>query len=142
MPWSFKPYFQASLVAPRSLGPLELELLQLLWDRTEMSVRDVHDTMRDRLAYTTLMTTLDRLHKKGFLNRRKQGRAFYYSAAVTRSDFCTLTMRQALASMLTYAHPRAADAVSYFVDAVTGSDERLLDELERAVKERRRRERR
>ena len=106
-----------------------------------MSVRDVHGTVSDRLAYTTVMTTLDRLHKKSLLNRRKQGRAFRYSAAITRSDFSAFAAREAVASVLTFAHPNASDAVSYLVEAIGESDTKLLDELERAVKAQRRKER-
>jgi predicted transcriptional regulator len=126
----------------RSLGPLELELLQRLWEHGEMSVRDVHAKISDRLAYTTVMTTLDRLHKKGLLARRKDGRAFRYSAAMSQSDFSAIAAREAVASMLTFAHPKAADAVSYFVKAISESDLRLLDELERAVKAQKRKEQR
>lgn len=125
----------------RSLGPLEMELLRCLWEHGEMSVRDVHETVGDRRAYTTVMTTLDRLHKKGLLSRRKEGRAFRYSAAITRSDFSAFAAREAVASILTFAHPKAADAVSYFVEAIRESDTKLLDELERAVKAQRRKER-
>jgi predicted transcriptional regulator len=126
----------------RSLGPLELELLQRLWEHGEMSVRDVHANISDRLAYTTVMTTLDRLHKKGLLNRRKDGRAFRYSAAITQSHFSAIAAHEAVASMITFAHPNAADAVSYFVEAISESDIKLLDELERAVKAQKEKERR
>src|SRR5205085_12314654 len=61
------------------LGPLELEAMEMVWQRGEASVRDIHLAFGERLAYTTLMTTLDRLHKKGLLERRKDGRAFIYS---------------------------------------------------------------
>jgi len=119
-----------------------MELQQRLWEHGEMSVRDVHETVSDRLAYTTVMTTLDRLHKKGLLNRRKEGRAFRYSTAITRREFSAFAAREAVASILTFAHPNAADAVSYFVEAIGESDTKLLDELERAVKAQRRKERR
>ncbi|MBV8205638.1 MAG: BlaI/MecI/CopY family transcriptional regulator [Acidobacteria bacterium] len=131
-----------SPVEARALGPLELEMLQRVWQSAEVTVAEVHGPVRDRLAYTTVMTTLDRLYKKGFLKRRKSGRAFYYSAAVSQAEFSALAARQALASMLTYAHPSTRDAVSYFVEALSDSDARLLDDLERAVKAQRKKGRR
>ena len=113
-----------------------------MWQRRDASVRDIHELFAARLAYTTVMTTLDRLYKKGLLQRRKDGRAFLYSPAMSQAQFSALAARNAVASVLTFAHPSAADAVSYFVEAITESDAKLLDELERAVKARKRKERR
>jgi predicted transcriptional regulator len=81
------------------------------------------------------------LYKKGVLHRRKEGRAFFYSAAVTRKRFYATAAREALAPILTVSQPQLSDAVSYLVEAISESDAALLDELERAVKERRRKER-
>ena len=59
-------------------GPLEIQALEALWKaRRESSVRDLREFFPG-VAYTTLMTTLDRLYKKGVLSRRKKGRAFLY----------------------------------------------------------------
>ena len=61
---------------PARLGPLEWRVLEALWARTTIaSVRDLQPEFPD-IAYTTLMTTLDRLHRKGVLLREKNGRAF------------------------------------------------------------------
>jgi predicted transcriptional regulator len=67
------------------LGPLEWRTLEALWAREQpASVRDLIDAFPE-IAYTTLMTTLDRLHRKGVLAREKQGRAFVYRPKFTRS---------------------------------------------------------
>src|SRR5262245_6193947 len=104
--------------AAKSLGPLELELLQEIWAGGEMSVRDVHRRHTGGLAYTTLMTTLDRLYKKGFLERKKSGRAFLYSPAMSRAQFAAMVAQQAAESMITFAEPDAAAVLSHFVDAM------------------------
>ena len=71
-----------------ALGDLEREVMEEIWRRGEMSVRDIHTGFGDeRAAYTTLMTTLDRLYRKGLLERRKEGRAFLYSARISRDEF-------------------------------------------------------
>jgi predicted transcriptional regulator len=127
---------------PQHLGELELALLERIWKSEEASVRDIHRDHTPRLAYTTLMTTLDRLYKKGFLNRRLQGRAFYYSPAITRSQFSEGLARQVVDFMLQFGEHPPAGIFSCFVDAVTESDSRLLDELERVVKNKRREKRR
>jgi predicted transcriptional regulator len=70
--------------APAALGALERQVMEHLWRAgREASVRDVHEAFAPSLAYTTLMTTLDRLHKKGLLRRRKEGRAFVYAPSVS-----------------------------------------------------------
>src|SRR5271168_268490 len=67
-------------------GPLELAVLEALWSRSEsLSVRGLQKDFPD-VAYTTLMTTLDRLYKKKALRRSKRGRAYFYEACLTREE--------------------------------------------------------
>ncbi len=74
-------------VASLALGKLERQVLNEAWQRGEVSVRDVYLSFHEKVAYTTLMTTLDRLYKKQLLARRKDGRAFCYKPAVSREEF-------------------------------------------------------
>src|SRR5205814_8160108 len=76
-----------SEVASLALGKLERQVLDETWNRREVSVRDIYLAFEETIAYTTLMTTLDRLYKKRLLDRRKDGRAFLYSPALTREEF-------------------------------------------------------
>jgi predicted transcriptional regulator len=115
--------------APQPLGPLEITLMEILWTYGPGNVRDVIDRLDRPLAYTTVMTTLDRLYKKGLLARRKSERAFVYSTALSREE---------------WEHKRAGDFVAGFltpellisclVDAVGQHDKALLDDLERKIK--------
>src|SRR5260370_15772022 len=73
-----------SEVASLALGKLERQVLEETWRRGEVSVREIYLVFDERIAYTTLMTTLDRLFRKQILDRRKDGRAFFYSPAVTQ----------------------------------------------------------
>lgn len=69
------------------LGELEGAVMEILWShRSALSVRDVHEKLWEQrdLAYTTVMTVLDRLSKKGVADRTLDGRAWLYSPAVTR----------------------------------------------------------
>ena len=70
-----------------ALGSLEFELMEILWTHGETTVRDVVPKLGRPLAYTTVMTTLDRLYKKGMLERRKSERAFLYSPKLSRRDW-------------------------------------------------------
>ncbi len=86
---------------PREIPPpLELECLKALWRSGEASVRDVRGLLLEnrRLAYTTVMTVLDRLVRRGHAGRRKQGRAFVYYPVADRNRLRGLALRQFLDS--------------------------------------------
>ena len=64
-----------------ALGPLERAVMDTIWRGGDFSVREVQGRLANPVAYTTVMTTLDRLYKKGLVHRRRDGRAFVYTAA-------------------------------------------------------------
>ena len=119
------------------LGPLELTVMEIIWAHGENNVRDVVDKLHRPLAYTTVMTTLDRLFKKGLLDRRKSERAFIYSATLTRTQWEHKRTGDFVAGFLSVAEPSRELLVSCLVEAVSRHDEALLDELERKIKQRR-----
>ncbi len=119
------------------LGPLEERVLDLLWrSRSERSVREVQEELQGGLAYTTVMTTLDRLFKKGLLERRRDGLAYLYAARVSRAAFAAGLLRRALGRILDRG--AAAPLLASFVEAVGEHDRELLPELERLVRARER----
>ncbi|HYP07341.1 MAG TPA: BlaI/MecI/CopY family transcriptional regulator [Bryobacteraceae bacterium] len=80
-------------MSPRELPPrLELECLKALWELGEANVRDVQAALCRPLAYTTVMTVLDRLARRGCVERRKAGRGFIYSALLTRDSVRRLAL--------------------------------------------------
>jgi len=117
-------------------GTLELRVLEAMWARGgEVSVRDVLDAF-PAAAYTTLMTTMERLHRKGVLERRKDGRAFLYRPVASREAMESGLVARAIEPLLRGGS--AQPILSCLVDEVSRHDERLLDELERLVREKRR----
>ena len=74
--------------APRRLPPLELEVMKSLWEMENATVGQTQAHMRATrlLAYTTVLTLLDRLTKKGAVRREKRGRGYVYSPVLTRDD--------------------------------------------------------
>jgi BlaI family transcriptional regulator, penicillinase repressor len=82
----------------RRLGELERAIMDVLWESTEpLTVRQVGVRLTDRdLAHTTVMTVLDRLAKKGFARRQRDGRAWRYEAAADREAYVTELMMHAL----------------------------------------------
>jgi predicted transcriptional regulator len=118
------------------LGPLEWSVLEALWARTSpASVRDLTPDFPD-IAYTTLMTTLDRLHRKGVLDREKHGRAFVYRPRMTRSEFDSARAGNAVREAIKNGGSLAPLA-SYLIDAVGDRDRELLNELGALVQHRR-----
>jgi predicted transcriptional regulator len=123
---------------PFVLGPLELAVMEIVWTRPESNVRDVATRLDRPLAYTTVMTTLDRLFKKGLLDRQKSDRAFVYSAALSRNDWERKQAGDLVAGLLASPRHSSELLMSCLVDAVSGHDEALLNELERKIQAKRR----
>ncbi len=120
-----------------AFGPLELRVLQALWKHAgPATVRDLHPDF-PTIAYTTLMTTLDRLHRKGVLDREKSGRAFAYWPRCSRDELRSELAPATLADLLQTGETSLRPIISMFVDAVSARDAALLDELEALVREKR-----
>ena len=118
------------------LGELETAIMNLFWKERDLTVTDVEDKLRSRrqIAHTTVLTTLDRMYRKGYLVREKQGKAFVYSARYSRDEFERGMAQEVLGALLNhYTTP----ALSAFVDLV-GENEDTLDQLEAMIREKRR----
>jgi predicted transcriptional regulator len=112
--------------------------MEIVWEHGEGSVRDVMQWLSRPLAYTTVMTTLDRLYKKGLLDRRKSERAFAYSSRFTRREWEQKRAGEFVAGLLGGQQPGSEVLISCLVEAVGEHDEALLDELEKRIKLKRR----
>ena len=118
------------------LGALEREVMRLMWLCGEASVREVHQALDETRAYTTVMTTLDRLYKKGLLARRKSSRAFLYSPRVTSEEFEQGVAEDIFAGLLNRAGGGGAEPLlARLVEVVGERDRELLDDLDRLVKQ-------
>ena len=114
------------------LGPLETRLLELLWtQRRPATVGHIRRALPE-LAYTTIMTTLDRLYRKGLLLRDKDGRAFAYAPRYTRAELLSKLISADVADLLGAAEEGAV-LLSTLVRAVGRADVALLDELDALV---------
>jgi predicted transcriptional regulator len=133
--WGFKSSQQ---ILESSLGALERDVLAIAWERDELSVRDACERLGSSVAYTTVMTTMDRLYKKGLLSRRKAGRAFIYKAAATRDELEGAVAAELVQGLIQRDGSEPLPILSSLVDAVSDRDRALLDELERLIREKRR----
>ena len=123
-----------------AFGVLERDVLRVLWAEGDLAVRDVQSRLERPAAYTTVMTTLDRLFKKGVLRRQRNGRAFVYSAAVTPQELRAAIAGHVLSGILKSQHAEAGPVLSNLVDSVGQQDggPELLQRLEALVREKRR----
>jgi predicted transcriptional regulator len=119
------------------LGPLEIEVMQVLWAAGARSVRDVVEHLDRKLAYTTVMTTLDRLFKKGLLDRQKSERAFLYTARVSHQEWERQRAGNFVAGLLSVSQPSRELLLSSLVDAVGRHDANLLEQLEEKIRRKR-----
>jgi predicted transcriptional regulator len=107
------------------LGELEQQVIGVLWGAmgTEMTVREVAEHFPDH-AYTTVLTVLDRLERKGMVRRIKGGRAHHYVATGSRAAYAATLMREALS-----ASPDPDAVLVHFAETVSPDEADLLRAL-------------
>ncbi len=118
----------------KTLGALEAQVMGAVWSADDdVCVQDVQQALArsgKTAAYTTVMTTLSRLHKKGFLSRDMKGKAYYYRPRVTQDQLSDTVSKQVVDGLLaTFAEP----AMSYFVEALNAQDPGKLDSLSELI---------
>ena len=118
------------------LGELETTVMEALWSAPRQTVSEVETLIQRRrpIAHTTVLTTLDRLHRKGYLARDRQGKAFVYTPRFTREEFERAMAEEVLGALLAQF---SAPALSAFIDFV-GNDPDTLDRLEAIIRAKRR----
>jgi predicted transcriptional regulator len=109
------------------LGPLEAEVMAIIWQQTTATVSEVEEVLNQRrdapLAYKTVLTICTRLSDKGLLDHEKEGRAFRYRPTMTQSEFVSEQASKATDALLS----RFGDvALSSFVDQVAADPDQLV----------------
>ena len=111
-----------------SLGPLESEILEIVWHLKTATVKNVHDIilqdLNRELAYTSVTTVLQRLTQKGWLKCSKKGRAFSWQALVSREQAQAIRSYEKLNGFLAVSNP---DLVASFADSL---DAASLEQIE------------
>jgi predicted transcriptional regulator len=117
------------------LGDLERSVMETLWDAGDgwLTVREVHDKIAEgrELAYTTVMTVLDRMTRKDLVEREREGRAWRYRPTQTRGAMTAEVMRQALGEFAeeTNRSDREAALVAFVGEATAADRQALRDAL-------------
>jgi len=118
-----------------ALFDLEADIMEVVWSQAwrEFAVVDVQRVLskeRD-IAYTTVMTTVGRLHEKGLLARAKDGKRYVYRPKMTRDEFNTRMARELWGSLSDLGHDQA---LALLVDRVADSDMDELHKLEAMIR--------
>jgi predicted transcriptional regulator len=119
----------------RGFGDLEAVIMQRVWDHGRpVTVRELFDELvRERaIAYTTVMTTMDNLHRKGWLTRAKEGKAYRYTATASREEYSARLMREALDD-----GGDTQAVLTHFVAQMDGEESEVLRAVVRALADRR-----
>jgi predicted transcriptional regulator len=114
--------------------------MEVIWKQGEVTVREVYDSIRQQrdLAYTTVMTVVHNLHRKGILKQRLDGRTHYYTASQSRKQFVESRVGELLDVLLeNFTEP----VMAHLVSRLGKTDEEELAALERLLMERRARAR-
>jgi predicted transcriptional regulator len=117
----------------RVFGELEAQIMETVWELGEPTVQDVCDRLGEDYNYKTVMTVMNRLVDKRILNRRRESRAFCYSARESRDEFLGRVSRHVVEGLL---QDFGGLAIAQFVDAVDAVDPSQLAELERLIQAR------
>ncbi|MBX7166059.1 MAG: BlaI/MecI/CopY family transcriptional regulator [Pirellulales bacterium] len=121
----------------KSLGPLQRQLIEFLWDRGPATVAELHERLGaagHEVTYTTVLVALQKLEKKGWVQHRARGRAYQYSARVSRKQNRTSSLGELLHK---HFAGDARELVSQLLELHPASDEELR-ELRQLIEQRRR----
>lgn len=116
----------------QTFGPLERKIMEIIWNQKEATVYSVVEELskEKKLAYTTVMTVMARLAKKGILKRKKEGKTYKYTPAQSKEKFIHQLVRNTISRMVDSFGDAAAVA---FVDETqelsTQNRERLLKKI-------------
>jgi predicted transcriptional regulator len=118
------------------LGPLETEIMQILWQEKRSTVKKVHRKLAQNrdIAYTTVMTTMGRLAEKGVLDRHREGLAYVYTPAISEEEFVTMVVHQVLDGLMDDSSDMAVD---YMIDYLAKNNPDELRRLQQTIQSRR-----
>lgn len=120
-----------------ALGPLETQIMELVCDGGQCTVRQIVDRIGHGVAYTTVMTTMDRLFHKGLLKRRHKGRGYLYFSTINFSELEAQVESDLIVTFLTRRKMSSKLLASTLLDAASEFESVLVDELEEQIRTRR-----
>ncbi|WP_026297293.1 BlaI/MecI/CopY family transcriptional regulator [Paenibacillus daejeonensis] len=120
----------------RFFGPLEARVMTILWDNTELTIKDVQHQLQlhqeKPLSFNTVMTVMNRLTEKGFLDKLPGRKASLYRPTRSREAFLEAQSKELTGELLDEFGPLI---VNHMVDALDEADPDLLDQLEKRIQQ-------
>lgn len=115
-------------------GELEAEAMGILWEKGPLKGKEIFEEMKRKrkIAYTTVLTVLDRLSKKGFIKKRKEFRSTLFIPSISREDFQSVVTRQLVRSAINISNELA---ISAFLDIFSKMEKEELTKLSEFIKE-------
>ncbi len=119
----------------RFFGPLEAKIMELLWEKDELSIKKVQLYLEPdkTVSFNTVMTVMNRLTDKGFLQKRHEGRTSLYSPILTRDDFLNKQSKELTHELMDEFG--SSVVVNHMLDALQNVDEGLVAKLEQKIKD-------
>ncbi len=117
----------------RIFGNLEREVMEIVWNSEYVKVRCIYEKIRHKrkIAYTTVMTIMDRLFEKGILKRKKEGKTFFYSASYSKEVFLEKTSKNIIDGLI---RDFGEVAIVQFANTIDLVDQKKLKMLKQKIK--------
>ena len=117
----------------KSLGKRELMIMNIIWDRSEASVRDVFKEIlqNEEVAYTTILSMMQKLEKKGFLSHREEGRTYIYAPVIQRNEIETNMLQELVESLFRGSYLNLVNTVIKNKKLSPAKVEELMQKIDR-----------
>jgi predicted transcriptional regulator len=118
------------------LGTLEKEIIEVLWERGESSIKDILDFFPEKrnATYSTVITVTNRMVRKGLLKKRKIGKAYVYKASCTKEQFYELVSKKVVAGVSEFS---LQSAMVHFVDYMAQTDPDTIEYFSKLIESKR-----
>ena len=121
---------------PSPFGELEEKVMEILWKNGSGTVREVREKLKEDLAHTTVMTILDRLYKKGYLKREKEGKGYRYFPVVSKEEFERILTEKVLTDLIKSSPEATIAAFEGTVEKLSKEElQKLKEIIERKTKD-------
>ncbi len=119
------------------LGALEKDIMEIIWKRGEACVKNILDSFppHREISYSTIITVTNRMTKKGLLNKRKQGKAYFYKPTYSRDQFLKIVSKKVVEGVSEFSFQ---SAIANFVDYMSLVDPNKLEYFSQLIKSKKR----
>ncbi len=117
---------------PSPFGELEEKVMEIIWNKGNATVKEVNEQLTrsgEKYAYTTIMTILDRLYKKGILDRKKEGKGYRYFPKISKEEFEEMVTEKVISDIVKANPSTAVAAFSGIIEELSEEELKKLKEM-------------